>query len=29
MLTDALRTMINNLFWESFDTTFMENGKSY
>ena len=25
---DVLRVMINNLFYESFDTTFIENGKN-
>ena len=28
MLTDFLRVMVNNSFYENFDTTFMRNGKS-
>ena len=29
MLTNALRAIVNNLFQENFDTTFMENEKNY
>ena len=28
MLTDALRTIVNKLFYENFDTIFIENVKS-
>ena len=29
MLTDALKEMVNNPFYESFDTSFIGNEKSY
>ena len=29
MLTSSLKSMINNLFYENFDTIFIENEKSY
>ena len=29
MLTSALRVLVNNSFYESFDTAFMRNEKSY
>ena len=29
MLMGALKAIVNNLFYESFDTTFMGNGKNY
>ena len=28
MLRNALRALVNNLFYESFDTTFMKNEKN-
>ena len=29
MLTNPLRAIVNNLFQENFDTTFIENEKNY